>query len=1071
MRLVDSKKLFELQNKPTNIRNICIVAHVDHGKTTLADALISSNGIISQRMSGKLRYMDSRPDEQERGITMKSSSIALYHAVDQAEYLVNLIDSPGHIDFSSEVSTAVRLCDGAIVVVDVVEGVCPQTRLVLKQAYSENIRPVLVLNKIDRLIVEMKMTALDAYVHINQVLEQINAVMGELFASGVLENEENTIDKQQLKPQKKEDQNFYDWTSALEDADDSNLYFSPEQGNVVFASAINGWGFTTHTFAKLFSAKLGVKEELLKKVLWGDYYLNPKTKRFMKGAQEKAKKPLFVQVIFDNLWNIYETIILRNDKEKVPVICEKLGIKLTTRDLRHTDSRVQLQSLMMQWLPLSQTVLDMVCEKLPSPKDILPEKVEKLMCSRIRDFESYLDETKKLKDDFLACDSSNNRPLIIFISKMFSIERSSLPENKPKALTAEEMALRREKARQMREELKNSANTEAIPICKEMPGDSPEKCTEDEKGKEDQEKEEQSETAFIAFARIFSGKVRKGDKVYVLGPKHDPSQALSIPDFKVDPNKKLKDLQSNEHITCAEIKSLYILMGRELDEIDEAVSGNIIGIGGLEDHVLKTAILSSTIACPPFSEIQYAAVPILRVAIEPTHPSDMSQLVKGLKLLNQSDSCVQVLLQETGEHVLVTAGEVHLQRCLEDLKNVYAKIPISVSEPIVPFKETIVEPPKIDMANEEIDAQNLDKGNENEQDPVITIYTNNKQSRIKIRARPLPNKITDLLEKSSDLLKAISQHIKTLQGISNERLENKLDNLQINGETKYQLSDRMLKLIETFITELQNICSNLGPEWKDVVNQIWSVGPRNCGQNLLLNQTDDYQTKFLHHQKVILEDARFEYESSFVNGFQLATLAGPLCEEPMMGVAFCVEEWTLEKNETDDSTHSFGPLSGQIMSAVKEGCRRAFQVQPQRLMAAMYSCDIVVDQKVLGKLYAALGRRSGRVVASDLQSGSASFRVRALLPVAESFRFALELRTHTSGLAAPQMMFSHWEVIDIDPFWRPRTEEEYLHWGEKWDGVNRAKAYMDAVRTRKGLATDRQLVTHAEKQRTLSKKK
>ncbi|KAI5651413.1 elongation factor tu GTP binding domain-containing protein [Phthorimaea operculella] len=958
MRLVDSSKLLELQNKPENIRNICIVAHVDHGKTTLADSMISSNGIISQRMSGKLRYMDSRPDEQERGITMKSSSIALYHALEKEEYLVNLIDSPGHIDFSSEVSTAVRLCDGAILVVDVVEGVCPQTKLALKQAYSENIQPVLVFNKIDRLILEMQLTPLDAYIHLMQILEQVNAVMGELFASDVLEKEENTIDKQQSNERKdgpnktekpKEDNNFYDWTSALEDADDSQLYFSPEQGNVVFASAIDGWGFTVHTFAKLFSDKLGVKEEILKKVLWGDFYLNTKTKRFMKGAQEKAKKPLFVQVVLDNLWNVYETIVSRNEKEKVPVICEKLGIKLTTRDLRHTDSRVQLQSLMMQWLPLSKTVLDMVCKKLPSPKEILPEKIEKLMCTKIRDFESLHPETQQLKDDFLACDSSNDRPVIIFISKMFSVDKSILPENKPKALTAEEMALRRERARQLREQMKEKSvgGLEPVPegdIKNNDNSEEQEKSAEDEK-----EKEDKDQPAFIAFARVFSGKVRKGDQVYVLGPKHDPSKVLNIKDFKVDSNKKLKDLRNDEHITCTEIKSLYILMGRELEEIEEAVAGNIIGIGGLEEHVLKTATLSSTIACPAFSEIQFSAVPILRVAIEPAYPSQLSQLVKGLKLLNQSDSCVQVLLQETGEHVLVTAGEVHLERCLEDLKNHYAKIPLSVSEPIVPFRETIVEPPKLDMTNEEIAAQNIDTTNNKEEDPVITIYTNNRQSRIKIRARPLPNEITDLLDKSTDLLKAISQHIKTLQGLSkNDNLETKLEELALNG-TKHQLSDRMLKLIQIFKDELQAICSKLGPEWQDIVSQIWSVGPRNCGPNVLLNQTADYSTKYLHHEREILEDPRFEYESSFVNGFQLATLAGPLCEEPMMGVAFCVEEWTLEKCEGDDVSHTFGPLSGQIMSAVKEGCRRAFQVQPQRLMAAMYSCDIVVDQKVLGK--------------------------------------------------------------------------------------------------------------------------
>ena len=248
-----------------------------------------------------------------------------------------------------------------------------------------------------------------------------------------------------------------------------------------------------------------------------------------------------------------------------------------------------------------------------------------------------------------------------------------------------------------------------------------------------------------------------------------------------------------------------------------------------------------------------------------------------------------------------------------NFRNMYAKIPISVSEPIVPFRETIVDPPKIDMANEEIDSQNIDKG-DTEIDPLITIYTNNKQSRIKIRAKPLPNQITALLDRSTDLLKAISQHIKTLQGMSkNDKLETKFDEMSVNNQ-KYQLSDRMLKLIDNFKQELENICSKLDSEWKDVVKQIWAVGPRNCGPNLLLNQTQDYSTKFLYHEQVLKEDPRFEYESSFVNGFQLASLAGPLCDEPMMGVAFCVEEWSLDKSE--DDTYAFGPFSGTVVCCI-----------------------------------------------------------------------------------------------------------------------------------------------------------
>ncbi|KAJ2836209.1 Cytoplasmic GTPase/eEF2-like protein (ribosomal biogenesis), partial [Coemansia erecta] len=157
-----------------------------HGKTTLSDALLATNGIISNKLAGKIRYLDSREDEQERGITMESSGISLYYKLtrgsaelksESTEYLINLIDSPGHVDFASEVASAARLSDGALVLVDAVEGVCTQTVSVLRQAWVENVHPVLFLNKIDRLIVEWQMTPSEAYVHMQQLIEQVNAVL------------------------------------------------------------------------------------------------------------------------------------------------------------------------------------------------------------------------------------------------------------------------------------------------------------------------------------------------------------------------------------------------------------------------------------------------------------------------------------------------------------------------------------------------------------------------------------------------------------------------------------------------------------------------------------------------------------------------------------------------------------------------------------------------------------------------------------------------------------------------------------------------------------------------------
>lgn len=167
-----------------NIRNMSVIAHVDHGKSTLTDSLIAKAGIIAEDKAGDARYMDTRKDEQARGITIKSTGVSLYYEYAHPDikeisgkFLINLIDSPGHVDFSSEVTAALRVTDGALVVVDYVEGVCVQTETVLRQALMELIRPVLMINKVDRAFFELKHDSETVYQNFQRVIESFNVIV------------------------------------------------------------------------------------------------------------------------------------------------------------------------------------------------------------------------------------------------------------------------------------------------------------------------------------------------------------------------------------------------------------------------------------------------------------------------------------------------------------------------------------------------------------------------------------------------------------------------------------------------------------------------------------------------------------------------------------------------------------------------------------------------------------------------------------------------------------------------------------------------------------------------------
>ncbi|TPX33405.1 hypothetical protein SmJEL517_g03689 [Synchytrium microbalum] len=1096
MGLITQQQLVKLQSQQGNIRNICILAHVDHGKTTLSDGLLASNGIISAKLSGKVRYLDSREDEQERGITMKSSGISLFFrhlrsvispATSEAglsgadDYLINLIDSPGHVDFASEVSTASRLCDGALVLVDAVEGVLTQTHTVLRQAWLENVKPILVINKIDRLITELKLTPSEAYIAMSKLLEQANAIMATFYAEDLIADDARDYEEKQKQPETTSEEDWF-----LEDRDDSHLYFAPEKGNVIFSSAIDGWAFRVDQFASIYAAKLGVKETTLNKVLWGDFYLDPKTKRVVgpKGLKGRSLKPMFVQFILDNLWAVYDAVLSSSsDRERVEKIVRTLNLKILARDMKSKDSKYLLQTILGQWLPLSTSILLAVVELLPSPIQAQALRIPKILYPKTTPptVESLPPIRQKIERALYACDANNEAPVIAYVSKMFSVPTNMLPTHRRVQLTAEEMRERRREALLRREAAAVSPTPTieddgpAVLVINENNTDQSEHPTAEESVDVDPNAE-----VLIGFARVYSGTIRIGQKLHVLGPKYDPRYP-------------------NQHKSEITVSKLYLMMGRDLQDLKEVPAGNVFGIGGLDGHLLKTGTLASESETPSFGGLTMEHATILRVALEPADPTEMPKLVEGLKLLNQADPCVEVYLQETGEHVIVTAGELHLERCLKDLRERFARIQIQASPPLVPYRETISKSsaltlPEIVSSDAPADTNSNVPIAERLPPGTVIVNTPNKLASIRIRALPMPERLTRFLLNESETLRKASDDVDS-------------DQLGL------VFLDRIKNEIETAIREDQDVVG--GAEfWRSAVDKLWALGPRRVGPNMLINAIPGYHRRpwlqafrTSRTRQIVslpqqtpeamaspLDETAVEnlaqsitslstsdeptslyptvkdVDGSIHSGFQLSTLVGPLCGEPVVGVAWVIEECRIEKPESEDGmANLLASLSGQIISTMKEGCRQAFLQWSPRLMLAMYSCDLQAPSEVLGKVYAVLARRRGRILSEEMKEGTPFFNIKAMMPVLESFGFSDELRKRTSGAAIPQLIFSGFEVLDQDPFWVPNTEEELEDLGEKADRDNLARKYVDAVRKRKGMFVEKKIVEHAEKQRTLKK--
>ncbi|KAF8950765.1 Elongation factor 2 [Entomortierella lignicola] len=589
-------------DKVTNVRNMSVIAHVDHGKSTLTDSLVSMAGIISSARAGEARFTDTRQDEQDRGITIKSTAISLFFEMseddvsdikqktDGTAFLINLIDSPGHVDFSSEVTAALRVTDGALVVVDCVDGVCVQTETVLRQALGERIKPVVVINKVDRALLELQVSKEDLYQSFSRTIESVNVIIAT-YNDKVL--------------------------------GDVQVY--PEQGTVAFASGLHGWAFTIRQFAQRYSKKFGVDRTKMMTKLWGENYFNPATKKWTTKSTDADGKPLeraFNTFVLDPIFKLFDTT-MNKKKEDVIALLAKLDITLKSEE-KDMEGKLLLKTIMKKFLPAGEALMEMLVIHLPSPITAQKYRVENL-------YEGPMDDecAKGIRE----CDP--NGTLMLYVSKM-------------------------------------------VPTS--------------DKGR------------FYAFGRVFSGTVRAGLKVRIQGPN-----------FQVG---------SKNDLFVKSVQRIVLMMGRYVEPIEDCPAGNIVGLVGVDQFLLKSGTITTSDQAHNLRVMKFSVSPVVRVAVECKNAADLPKLVEGLKRLSKSDPCVLCYTSETGEHIVAGSGELHLEICLKDLEEDHAQIPIRKSDPVVQYKETVTA----------------------ESSVTALAKSPNKHNRLFLRAAPLGEELSDAIE-------------------------------------------------------------------------------------------------------------------------------------------------------------------------------------------------------------------------------------------------------------------------------------------------------------------------------------
>jgi len=373
----DMEYLADMMDSPDLIRNVSLIGHLHHGKTNFVDCLMEqTHHDIAKSENRDLRYTDTLLTEQERGLSIKSQPVTLVCPDNHGKsYLLNIMDTPGHVNFSDEVTAGMRISDGVVIFVDASEGVMLNTEQLIKHALQERLAVTVCINKIDRLILELKLPPTDAYYKLRHVIDEINALL-----------------------------------STYSDTE-TTAPISPLLGNVCFASSQYAFCFTLASFAKLYcedTPQVDYRE--FAKRLWGDVYFNQKTRKFSKKAAHSNAQRSFVEFILEPLYKIFAQVVGDVDST-LPAVLDELGVYVSKEEMK-LNIRPLLRLVCSRFMGHFSGFVSMCVQHIPSAKQAAMNKVQHTYTGPQDDGE--------LATAMMSCDPSG--PLMIHSTKMYSTE-------------------------------------------------------------------------------------------------------------------------------------------------------------------------------------------------------------------------------------------------------------------------------------------------------------------------------------------------------------------------------------------------------------------------------------------------------------------------------------------------------------------------------------------------------------------------------------------------------------------------------------------------------------------------